>query len=425
MKATKAFWLLLPLICVTAAGAAPPHKSSHTTHHALPASSAGQRALDRAEAARKALIAKQVQQAATIRARQAAALQAQQRAKLQTAQTATFSHQTQHAQTALNDTQKRILDLTAAIDALQLGRIEASREIAQQNAALQPLLPIAERLSVAPNAALFASPGTASESVEALSIIGGFSRLTQQRAQQLQARQEELRTISASLASHEKELTTLRQSQLNVRDAAAARTHQSARQEAVADQAALNARHAVAQAMQDAADLSEEITRLEKQEAQARAALEAEARALIRAHRLQDAQRASSKAKALSSNGTGVSGSNGHAPVSGRVAVRWSQDTEAGPATGITYATVSGATVNAPCKGRIEFAGPFRSFGQMLILDCGRNYRFVLSGLQTLGVTTGQNIGHSAALGSMPTSNGMLFVQLRHGAQTVNPAPFL
>jgi len=61
----------------------------------------------------------------------------------------------------------------------------------------------------------------------------------------------------------------------------------------------------------------------------------------------------------------------------------------------------------------------------MLILDCGQNYRFVLSGLGSLGVSSGQSVRKAAALGQMPSAEGLLFVQLRHGAQIVSPAPFL
>ncbi len=418
---------ILPLALLLSSHWAAAHHAAH--HHAakstLTAPSAGQRALARAQAARRALEQQQASEAATLRAKQIASAQAEAKAKQDTARTLAYTAQTHTAQSALDNTQSRIQTLRNTIAELQNKRTAVQADIRQQNAALQPLLPIAARLSIAPDAALLASPETASESVTALSILGGFSQLTRQRAQTLQSREDELHAIGNDLEQHQKELSTLLTQQTHERNTAATRTRIAAHQEAVADQGAQKARKAVADAMQAAADLSAEITSLVRQEAQARAELEKEAAALARQHEFERARHARSQAQSLSSAGQGVSSTGGHAPVPGHVAIRWGQATEAGPATGITYAALSSAPVQAPCTGRVEFAGPFRSFGQMLILDCGRNYRFVLSGLGQLTVSGGQSIRKAATLGQMPAAEGMLFVQLRHGAQVVSPAPFL
>ncbi|MEN3168186.1 peptidoglycan DD-metalloendopeptidase family protein [Gluconobacter sp. OJB] len=418
---------ILPLALLLSSHWAVAHHAAH--HHAakstLTAPSAGQRALARAQAARRALEQQQTAEAATLRAKQIASAQAEAKAKQDTARTLAYTAQTHTAQSALDNTQSRIQTLRNTIVELQNKRTAVQADIRQQNAALQPLLPIAARLSIAPDAALLASPETASESVTALSILGGFSQLTRQRAQTLQSREDELHAIGSDLERHQKELSDLLTQQTHERNTAAARTRIAAHQEAVADQGAQKARKAVADAMQAAAELSSEITSLVRQEAQARAELEKEAAALARQHEFERARHARSQAQSLSSAGQGVSSSGGHAPVPGHVAIRWGQATEAGPATGITYAALSSAPVQAPCTGRVEFAGPFRSFGQMLILDCGRNYRFVLSGLGQLTVSGGQSIRKAATLGQMPAAEGMLFVQLRHGAQVVSPAPFL
>ena len=43
----------------------------------------------------------------------------------------------------------------------------------------------------------------------------------------------------------------------------------------------------------------------------------------------------------------------------------------------------------SPCGGRVVFAGPFRSYGLLLIVDCGDGYHFVLAGLDRLDVAAG------------------------------------
>ncbi|GEK95776.1 murein hydrolase activator EnvC family protein [Gluconobacter kanchanaburiensis] len=424
---------LLPVLLILSPVRATAHPASRHIHQTAkpakkPASvhpSDGQKALARAQAARRALEKRQADEAAKLHAKQLASAQAETKARQDSARTRAFTTQTHTAQSAVDTTRTRITALRTSIAELMDRQASVEADIKRQNAALQPLLPIAARLSIAPDVALLASPETASESVTALSILGGFSRLTRQRAQTLQSREDELQTISAKLKDRQSKLADLLAQQTLERNAAAARTRVAARKEAVAEQDAEQARKAVAEATQSAAELSSEIEGLVRQEAQARAQLEKEAAALIRQHQLERARHVRSQASALTSTGDGVSTTGSHAPVSGHIAIRWGQTTEAGPSTGITYVAVPSSSVQAPCTGRVEFAAPFRSFGQMLILNCGRNYRFVLSGLGQLSVSGGESIRKAATLGQMPPTSAMLFVQLRHGTQVISPAPFL
>jgi septal ring factor EnvC (AmiA/AmiB activator) len=109
---------------------------------------------------------------------------------------------------------------------------------------------------------------------------------------------------------------------------------------------------------------------------------------------------------------------------------KFGDPTDAGAATGLRYAPPSLATVTAPCTGRIDFAGPFRSYGQMLIVNCGHDDRFVLAGLGGIDVQIGQSVARGGQLGHMPAWSGEqnrpgLYVQLRHGGRTIDPGRFL
>jgi septal ring factor EnvC (AmiA/AmiB activator) len=68
------------------------------------------------------------------------------------------------------------------------------------------------------------------------------------------------------------------------------------------------------------------------------------------------------------------------APVAGTIVRSWGDATEGGPATGISYRTPPAARVVATCAGRVAFASPFRSYGLLLIVDCGGGYHAVLAG---------------------------------------------
>ena len=118
-------------------------------------------------------------------------------------------------------------------------------------------------------------------------------------------------------------------------------------------------------------------------------------------------------------------------PVHGVIVKDWGEATDAGPATGVSYQVVSGARVVSPCGGRVVFAGSFRSFRQLLIVDCGGGYHIVLSGLEKLDVRIGQTIGTGEPVGVMPSKPGstshrqVLYIELRRNGHPVNPALWL
>ncbi len=121
------------------------------------------------------------------------------------------------------------------------------------------------------------------------------------------------------------------------------------------------------------------------------------------------------------------------APVAGSVVRAFGAATEAGPASGLSYQAPPNARVVSPCGGRVVFAGPFRSFGLLMIVDCGGGYHFVLSGLDRLDAQVGQPVQAGEPVGVMPawdpqsadSLHPSLYVELRRDGVPVNPAPFL
>ena len=101
-------------------------------------------------------------------------------------------------------------------------------------------------------------------------------------------------------------------------------------------------------------------------------------------------------------------------------------------AVGDIYRAAPGARVVAPCAGPILYANPFRNYGLLVILDCGGNYDFVLSGMQHLDVTAGQPVSRGQPVGQMagydpaaPTRQPSLYVELRRNGSPVDPANWL
>lgn len=118
-------------------------------------------------------------------------------------------------------------------------------------------------------------------------------------------------------------------------------------------------------------------------------------------------------------------------PVTGMTILRHGEKNNAGiMVNGDTIQTRSAAIVTAPSDAVVVFAAPFRSYGQLVILDTGAGYKLVIGGLAKLGVNAGQTVLAGEPLGVMP-ANGQdaaqitppeLYVELRKDGQAINPA---
>lgn len=118
------------------------------------------------------------------------------------------------------------------------------------------------------------------------------------------------------------------------------------------------------------------------------------------------------------------------APVQGGSIVRgFGEQAGGAPASqGALVRTRAGAGITAPAAGRVTFAGPFRSYGQVLILDLDGGYALVLTGLGATGVRVGEAVAVGQTIGQMPasaTTAPELYVEVRRNGQPIDPGRWL
>jgi septal ring factor EnvC (AmiA/AmiB activator) len=113
----------------------------------------------------------------------------------------------------------------------------------------------------------------------------------------------------------------------------------------------------------------------------------------------------------------------------GELVSRYGENDEFGVANrGIVIHTRPGAQVVAPFDGQIVFAGPFRRYGQILIIDHGGGYHSLVAGLTRVDGIVGQWVlaGEPVGLmGSPESGEPELYVELRRNGQPINPLPWL
>jgi len=89
-------------------------------------------------------------------------------------------------------------------------------------------------------------------------------------------------------------------------------------------------------------------------------------------------------------------------PVHGDVIKNFGDDTGLGTKLdGLAMATPANASVSSPVDGKVEFAGPFRSYGQLLILDAGEGYLVLLAGMKQISAGMGQTVRVGEPVGTM------------------------
>lgn len=116
-------------------------------------------------------------------------------------------------------------------------------------------------------------------------------------------------------------------------------------------------------------------------------------------------------------------------PVRGRVVSRFGDPGERGQVEkGLKIATAPGAAVYAPIDGKVIFAGPFRGYGQLLILAHGDGYHLLIAGLGRIDANVGQAVALGEPVGFMAEEAGtepLLYVELRRKGEPVNPQSWL
>ena len=91
-------------------------------------------------------------------------------------------------------------------------------------------------------------------------------------------------------------------------------------------------------------------------------------------------------------------------------------------ARGLTIATRPSAQVIAPNDGRIVFAGPYRGFGRIAIIDHGQGWTTLLAGMAALDVVVGDAVVQGSPIGRATVADPKITVELRRGAQPIDIA---
>ncbi|OBS52364.1 MULTISPECIES: murein hydrolase activator EnvC family protein [Methylosinus] len=357
---------------------------------------------------------------------------------------------------ALIDAAGKIEELEKRADEVA-GRLESSqrkeealvKSLAGRRELIGEVLLVLQRMDRRPPPALLARPEDILEGIRAAMLLG--SVLPQMRGEidtlktdlgELVALRARVETEKASLAV---EVAALKEQRVRLAALVEARQKALMLAQSALDFEAERAKSLAAKAT----SLKELIARMEGEVDAARRAAEAVRQADAAREAAEAAASRESRAKALAAPfkdvarlapAVGFADLKGRLPLpaAGAVVKRFgAADGAGGTEKGVSLAVRDQAVVASPCDGWVIFAGPYRSYGQLLIISAGGGYYVTLAGMDKISVTVGQfvlagepvaNMGggavRTAAAIAIGAKQPILYVEFRKDGASIDPGPW-
>lgn len=311
------------------------------------------------------------------------------------------------------------------------GKERAIRDsLKQRHGVLAELLAALQRLEQNPPPALAVKPQDVLEAIRSAMLLGVVVPELREEANALTRDLTELKTLRARMRREQHYLSqNLASLEIEQREVAELLDAKRAASRLTAEE--IRVEHERMEALaREARSLKDLIARLEREKTRtAKTADVSPARAVVRrATALAKPSVAFSKAKgALALPAQGVPIREFGTP-----------DNFGGTAKGLSIATRVGAQVTAPCDGSVVYAGTFRSYGELLIINAGEGYHVLLAGMNRINVEAGQFVRAGEPIGTMGQRavdsaviggiegdpRPILYVEFRSSGNSVDPRPW-
>ena len=344
--------------------------------------------------------------------------------------------------------ERRVADVERQLDDAR-GSEEAIRKSLQsRRGVIIEVLTILQRMGRKPPPAVLASPDDMLQAVRTAMLLGsvlpGLRAEVGALATDLQDLVNARRAVASERDALGKEVDTLNGERQRI--AALVDARQSSMGEA--ERALAAERQKASDLARQSLDLKELINRMEREVGEAGKAAEA-ARQADEANRrvaaLPPAQRGKPGGSPFANPARltpaiAFSAARGllPMPISGKVAKDYgAPDGFGGTEKGLSIGAQPNAIVSSPTDGWIAFSGPYRTYGQLLIINAGGGYYVVLAGMARISVNVGQFVLAGEPIASMGdgaaktataiaigASQPVLYVEFRKDGAAIDPGPW-
>ena len=336
--------------------------------------------------------------------------------------------------------ERKVAALEQRLALLQSSEAAIRRSLEGRRGLIGEVLAALQRIGRRPPPAVLVSPEDILEAVRASMLLGAVVPDLRQEIQVLGTDLGELVRLREGIANERKALTGELQGLAGERQRLAALVEARREREASAARDAESQRAAAGEMAEQARSLREFVERMEKEISSTTRAAEA-ARQALEAETREQRQRMAAlafKDPARLAPRIAFAETRGllPLPVAGSQLRGFGESDGAGGVTrGISIATRANALVSTPSDAWVVYAGPFRSFGQLLILNAGGGYYILLAGMQRIDVALNQFVlagepvaamGETSEAAATIVGSGsgepVLYIEFRKDGVSVDPA---
>jgi septal ring factor EnvC (AmiA/AmiB activator) len=342
----------------------------------------------------------------------------------------------------VQDTERRIAAADDRLAALNgkadslVGSLESRRNV------IATVLAALQRMGTNPPPAILIKPQDMAEAARAASMLGSLVVNLKSQTEALARDIDDLAKTRQSIGSERDELSRTSASLALEKAKLSALVEERQKSLSSAEGALTSQQKRAADLARQATSLKDLMARLDAEQAQRRAAANA-----ARAADEQAARDIAAKAEgARSEDSARLKPQTAFADLRGRVPLPvagamlrlfGAPDGLGGTEHGVSMATIAGALVSAPADGSVLFCGPYRTYGQLLILNAGGGYYVLLAGMDRINVVpgefvlTGEPVGvmgdgatRMATAAAVGAAQPVLYIELRKDGTAIDPGPW-
>jgi murein hydrolase activator len=320
---------------------------------------------------------------------------------------------------------ERLATLTESESALK-------KSLENRRGVIADVLAVLQRMGRNPPPAILVKPQDMAQAIRAAIVLGAVIPELKSQTLELAQDLEDLAKLRETIVSQREELG--KAAALLHDDRARLAVLIEARQQSLSEaQSALTAeRDRATDLARQASNLKDLIARMESEAGAAAQAAAAEIKSRAETARPKDA--AALKPALAFADAKGAL----DLPVAGVIVKTFgAPDGYGGLERGISIATPVEATVSSPTDGRVAFSGPYRTYGQLLIINAGGGYYLVLAGMDRINVAVGQFVlagepvaamgdgtARTATAAAIGAAQPVLYIEFRKDGAAVDPQPW-
>jgi septal ring factor EnvC (AmiA/AmiB activator) len=342
----------------------------------------------------------------------------------------------------VQDTESQRAAASARLAELNAGADALSASLDNRRSVISDVLAVLQRMGRNPPPAILVRPGDMVQAVRAAMMLGATISDLKGEADSLAGDLDKLTALRSAIASQRDDLA--RSAEALVLDKTRLTDLIGARQQSlsVAESALEAERKRAAELADQATSLKDLIAGMEREVGAAKAGAAAAA-AADRAAAADVASRAAASRGADPARLTpaiAFADAKGQLsmPVAGAVLKTFgAPDSYGGAEKGVSIATPAAATVSSPIDGWVVYSGPYRTYGQLLILNAGGGYYMVLAGMDRIDVSVGQFVlagepvavmgdgsARTAAAAAIGAAQPVLYIEVRKNETAIDPGPW-